>query len=103
MTKKIKHPSAKNAAQLTGILGLDPEETIQMEFRVQLNVKIVSVVKKRGLTHEEVAALAKASRTRITAVLNGNTSGISTDLLLRILYSLGYRIKASFSQRRLAA
>ncbi len=103
MSKKTKHPSARNAAQLAKVLGLSPEDSIEMEFRVQLNVKIVEVVKKKGLTHAEVAKLSKASRTRITAILNGNTSGISTDLLLRILYSLGYRIKASFLPTRIAA
>ena len=103
MSKKAKHPTARNAAQLAHILGLDPEDGVEMEFRAQLNVKIVEIVKKKSLTHAEVAKLAKASRTRITAILNGNTSGISTDLLLRILYSLGYRIKASFSPNRIAA
>ena len=103
MTKKARHPSAKNAFQLARLLGLDPEDGIEMEFRAQLNVKIVEVVNRKGLTHIEVSKLAKASRTRITAILNGNTSGISTDLLLRILYSLGYRVKASFSPARAAA
>ena len=103
MSKKTKHPTARNAAQLAQILGLDAHDGMEMEFRVQLNKKIVDVVKKKGLTHADVATLAGASRTRVTAILNGNTSGISTDLLLRILYALGYRIKASFLPNKIAA
>ena len=103
MAKKTKHLAPKNAAQLAKILNLAPEDGIEMEFRAQLNIKIVEVVNRKGLTHIEVAKLAKASRTRITAILNGNTSGISTDLLLRIIYSLGYRVKASFYPNRIAA
>jgi predicted XRE-type DNA-binding protein len=103
MNKKVKHPTAKNAAQLAHILSLDPQDGMEMEFRVQLNTKIVEIVKKKSLTHAEVARLANASRTRVTAILNGNTSGISTDLLLRILYSLGYKIRASFLANKIAA
>ena len=36
------------------------------------------------------------SRTRITAIMNRNTQGVSVDLLLRILARLGYRAKISF-------
>jgi predicted XRE-type DNA-binding protein len=92
MSKKTKHQSARNAFQLAHILGLDAQDSVEMEFRAQLNVKIVEIVKKRRLTRSKVAKLANASRTRVTAILNGKTVGISTDLLLRILHSLGYRI-----------
>jgi hypothetical protein len=37
--------------------------------------------------------LANTSRSRITAILNRNTHDVSTDLMLRILASLGYRAK----------
>ena len=36
------------------------------------------------------------SRTRITAVMNRNTQGVSVDFLLRIQARLGYRAKISF-------
>jgi predicted XRE-type DNA-binding protein len=103
MSKKSKHPRARNSLELAHMLGLDPQDGQEMEFRAQLNLKIAEIVKKKSLTHAEVAKISKASRTRITAILNGKTSGISTDLLLRIFYSLGYKIKASFSPNRLAA
>jgi len=34
--------------------------------------------------------------TRITAIMNRNTKDISTDLLLRVLYALGYTAKITF-------
>jgi hypothetical protein len=40
--------------------------------------------------------LARTSRTRVTAIMNRNTKNISTDLLLRVLYALGYTAKISF-------
>jgi predicted XRE-type DNA-binding protein len=93
----------KTNKDLQKILKLKPEDCIEIEFRTQLCAKITSIVKKKNLTHDEVAKLCKASRTRITAILNGSTKGVSTDMLLRILYNLGYRIKASFHANKIAA
>jgi predicted XRE-type DNA-binding protein len=64
-----------------------------MELRSDLNSKIAKIVERKRLTHAEVARLAKTSRTRVTAILNRNTKSISTDLLLRLLYALGYTAK----------
>jgi predicted XRE-type DNA-binding protein len=87
---------AKNAGDLADLIDLDPADAIEIDLRAKLNKKIIDAVAKRGLTHVEVARRAGASRTRITAILNGNTVGVSTDLLLRILYSLGYKARVSF-------
>lgn len=100
--KKEKAYTARNAAELADLLGLDAEDAIEIEFRAKLNKKIIETVKARRLTHEQAAKLAKTSRTRITAILNGNTSGVSSDLLLRILYSLGYKTRVSFAPVQLA-
>ena len=103
MAKKSKILVARNVSQLARILNLDAQAEIQMEFRAQLNFKIIEIVKKKSLTHSQVAEKSKASRTRVTAILNGNTSGISTDLMIRVLCSLGYRIEARFAPYRNAA
>ena len=87
---------ARNAAELAKVLGLTPAEGLEIEIRSDLNDKIVEVVKEKGLTHEQVAKVARTSRTRITAILNRNTHDISTDLMLRILASLGVQAKLRF-------
>jgi len=69
---------------------------MEIEFRSNLNDKIIEVVAKKGLTHADVARLAQTSRTRVTAILNRNTQDISTDLMLRVLSSLGVRVKLQF-------
>jgi predicted XRE-type DNA-binding protein len=74
-----------------------------MEFRARLNRKIVDLAKEQGLSHAEIAKTARASRTRVTSILNGNTAGISTDFLLRILYALGCKTVPTFSRIRPAA
>jgi predicted XRE-type DNA-binding protein len=87
---------AGNAINLAEVLGLK-EDAITMEFRARLNKKIVELVKAKGVTHAELAGKARASRTRITTILNGQTMGVSTDFLLRILYALGCKTVPTFS------
>ncbi len=103
MTKPKKRVVAHDAFELAEALGLKKEDAIAMEFRARLNHKIVALVKSKRLTHAEVARLSGASRTRITAILNGHTVGVSTDFLLRILYALGCKTVPTFSPVRSAA
>lgn len=103
MTKRQKTIIARDAFELAHVLGLSESDAIAMEFRARLNRKIVELAKAKHLTHSEIAVLASASRTRVTAILNGHTLGVSTDFLLRILYAMGCRTVPSFSPIRSAA
>lgn len=94
--KPSKTVVTHNAAELAEALGLAPSDSIEIEFRSDLNDKIIETVKRKGLTHEQVATLAHTSRTRITAIMNRNTHDISTDLLLRVMGSLGVHAKIQF-------
>ena len=96
--KKVKPVVARNARELAKALGLTPADGVEIEIRSNLNDKIIEVVNKRGLTHSQVAKLAHTSRTRVTAILNRNTHDISTDLMLRILASLGVQAKLQFKK-----
>ncbi len=73
-----------------------PADGMEIEFRSDLNDKIIEIVGKKELTHADVARLAHTSRTRVTAILNRNTHDISTDLMLRVLASLGVQAKLQF-------
>lgn len=94
--KKVKPIVARNARELAKALGLTPAAGLEIEIRSDLNDKIIEVVNKRELTHSQVAKLARTSRTRITAILNRNTQDISTDLMLRVIASLGVQAKLQF-------
>lgn len=96
--RKSKAIVTRNASELAKALGLTPAAGAEIELRSHLNSKIVDVVEKKGLTHSQVARLARTSRTRVTAVMNRNTKDISTDLLLRVLYALGYKAKVRFQR-----
>lgn len=98
MRKKAKVVTAKNAAELAEVLGLDRADGIELAVRSALNTKIIEVVEKRGLTHATVAALAHTSRTRVTAIMSRHTKDISTDLMLRVLGALGVTAKVTFGR-----
>ncbi len=88
---KIKPIRTNNSKDLAKTLGLSPAEGAEIEFRSELNSKIIDIVKKKKITHIQLAKLVSSSRTRMTALLNRNTSNISTDLMLRVLSALGYK------------
>lgn len=96
--RRSKPIVVKDAAELADVLGLSPVDGAEIQLRSDLNDKIIEVVRKTGLTHDQVAKLARTSRSRITAILNRNTKDVSTDLMLRIMASLGYRAKLTFSR-----
>jgi predicted XRE-type DNA-binding protein len=96
--KKSKALVTRSAGELAKALGLSPAAGAEIELRSHLNSKIAEVVQRQGLTHDQVARLAQTSRTRVTAIMNHNTKDISTDLMLRVLYALGYTAKIKFQR-----
>ncbi|HEY6943923.1 MAG TPA: XRE family transcriptional regulator [Candidatus Acidoferrum sp.] len=94
-TKAIVRRTAEEPARA---LGLTPADGAEIQLRSDLNSKIAEIVRRKGLTHAQVARLACTSRTRVTAILNRNTKDVSTDLLLRVLYALGYTAKIRFEK-----
>ncbi len=94
--KKVSPVVARNTREVAKALGLTPADGMEIQFRSDLNDKIIEVVRKKELTHADVARLAHTSRTRVTAILNRNTQDISTDLMLRVLGALGVHAKLQF-------
>lgn len=89
---------ARTPEELAEVLNLEPEDAQAWLFRIALAERISREVARRKLTHAQAAKLAATSRSRMTAILNGGLGDISTDLLLRILASLGVRVKPTFSR-----
>ncbi len=101
MKKSEKPIRARTAKDLGRVLGLSEAETCEMEFRSELTSALAKIIHNGKLTHAEIAQKAGTSRTRVTAIANGNTHGISTDLLIRVLSATGYR--AELRVRKTAA
>jgi len=62
-----------------------------------LAARLKEMARQQKYTHAQVASRSGTgtSRTRVTAILNGDLEHVSTDLLIRILASLGYQVRVS--------
>ncbi len=81
----------RSADELGKAFGLSAVDTAEMEFRSEITVSLTKIIQKGRLTHAEIAKRARTSRTRVTAIANGNTQGISTDVLIRVLAATGHK------------
>lgn len=90
-TKASKVIVVRTAKELGEVLGLSPADTAEMEFRSALTLAITKIIQSGRLTHAEIAKRAGTSRSRVTAIANGNTHGVSTDVMIRVLSATGYR------------
>jgi predicted XRE-type DNA-binding protein len=93
---KNKSLVARNSTELADALGLTEADRAAMEIQFELAKQIARETRRAEMTHAQLARLAGASRPRVTAILNGNLDGVSTDLLLRILAALGVRVRLRF-------
>ena len=93
---KNKTLVASDSKELAEVLGLTDADRAALEIQLELAEQIGVEVRRAGMTHARLAELAGASRPRVTAILNGNLDGVSTDLLLRILAALGVRVRLKF-------
>jgi predicted XRE-type DNA-binding protein len=93
-TKKI----IKSSKQLADSLNLSPADAVEWEVRYSITNKIIDIVTNNKLTVTEVAKKAGTSRARITKILKGDSLGISLDILVKIVASLGHIIKLNFKK-----
>jgi predicted XRE-type DNA-binding protein len=89
--KTQKNVIVRTVGDLGHALGLSVANTAQMEFRSELTVALAKIIQAGQSTHAEIAKGAGTSRTRVTAIANGNTHGVSTDVLIRVLAATGHR------------
>ena len=87
----LKNVIVRMVGDLGRALGLSAANTAEMEFRSKLTVALEKIIQAEQLTHAEIAKHAGTSRTRVTAIANGNTHGVSTDVFIRVLAATGYR------------
>jgi predicted XRE-type DNA-binding protein len=95
---KSKPVVARTPEELAQTLGLSGSESHEWQVQYALLKKLRQIVKAESLTHAQIAQRAGSSRTRVTAILNGNLDNVSSDLLIRLLSGLGYRVKVSVSR-----
>jgi predicted XRE-type DNA-binding protein len=100
---KIKPIVAATPEDLADALGLPRVAAGEWQFQHVLVARLKEIARRRKLTHAEIAKRAGTSRTRVTSILNNDLEHVSSDLMIRILASLGYRVKVSVVRSSKAA
>lgn len=70
-------------------LGFAPEEAAAIKLKVQLHTEILKVIKKRRLQPRQIEKLLEVPQPRVSELLNGKISQVSSDKLAQYLYLLG--------------
>jgi hypothetical protein len=92
---KVKPIVAHTPEELAAHLGLSRAAAKEWQVQHLLLKRLKEIAAREGITHAEIARRAGTSRTRVTAILNDDLEHVSSDLLIRIIGSLGYRVKVS--------
>jgi predicted XRE-type DNA-binding protein len=100
---KLKPTVARTPEALAEALGLSATDAKEWQVQYELLKRLKGIVRREKFTHAEIAKRAGTSRTRVTAILNDNLDNVSSDLLIRVLSSLGYRVRVSVSRASSAA
>src|SRR5882757_9894703 len=95
---KAKRIVAETPEALAGALGLSASDAREWQFQHELLVRLRAAVKREGITHASLADRTGTSRARVTGILNGNLEHVSSDLLIRLLTALGYRVHVRLSK-----
>jgi predicted XRE-type DNA-binding protein len=100
---KLKPTVARTPEELARALGLSSAAAKEWQVQHILLGRLKEITRRQKITHAEIAKRAGTSRTRVTAILNDDIAHVSSDLLIRILASLGYRVKISVVRSDTAA
>lgn len=90
----------KDSDELFVAAGLTPEEVLIANFRVAMCIEISRRAKRLELTQAALAERAGTSQANVSRIFNKNIGKLSTDLILRVLVSVGGKAKIDSSTVR---
>jgi len=95
--RRLKPIVCETQEELAVAMGLPAAEACEWQSQHALLKRLKEIVLMEGITHAEIAKRAGTSRTWVTAILNGDLDHASSDLLVRIIAGLGYRVSTTGS------
>jgi len=100
---RIKPTIATTPEALARAIGLSTVEAKEWRVQHALLRRLKDIAREHKFTDAEIAKRSGTSRTRVTAILNDDLEHVSTDLLIRMPASLGYRVRVSVIRSDTAA
>ena len=91
-TRKKNYVTAKNPKELGKVLGLPESDIALMEYKAELTALAVNAIEGSGLKVNEIVELSGVARSKVSAVKNSASVGVSCDLLIKIIAATGIKI-----------
>ena len=91
---------ATTPKRLADGLGIRKSRALEATIKAQLIAGVLGEVKRRKLTHADLATRAGLSRTTVTGMLSGSSQKITIDRVLRLVEAAG--LEAKLKLRRAA-
>ena len=89
-----------SATRLAAELGIPKSRALEATIKARLISGILAEVRRRGLTHAELAKRSGLSRTAVTGILSGSLQKVTIDRVLRLVEAAG--LEAELKVRRAA-
>jgi predicted XRE-type DNA-binding protein len=89
-----------SAKRLAEELDIPKSRALEATIKVRLISGILAEVRRRGLTHAELAKRSGLSRTTVTGILSGSLQKVTIDRVLRLVEAAG--LEAELKVRRAA-
>jgi predicted XRE-type DNA-binding protein len=95
---QLKTFTSKTPESLAEALELDKSVAVVWQVRHEVTERIISVFGSKEITNTDLAKRAETSRARITRILKRDTGDISLDVLIRMLGTLGQKVRMKISK-----
>ena len=92
-TKTANRPTHVTTGNVFADLSFSSEEAAVMALKVQLHIEIMKAVKRQKLTPRKLEKLLDVPQPRVSELLSGKLSKMSSDKLARYLHQLGRSVQ----------
>lgn len=89
--KENYQKSEKSAGNIFADLGIENSE--EELAKAKMAYAITQIIRKRGLTQKQAAALLETDQARISDIVNAKLGSVSYDRLIRFLHRLDYSVR----------
>ena len=93
MTSKKVGSSHVTKGNVFEDLGFSSEEAAVMALKTQLHIEILKVVKRRKLSPRQLEKILDVPQPRVSELLNGKISKVTSDRLAKYLHHLGRSVQ----------
>src|ERR1700730_12779529 len=80
-------------------LGYAEAEAVNIVARLELMAQIEDIIKARGWTQLQAATAIGIAQPRVSALMASHSEKFTVDMLMKLLYKLGKKVKLSVTDR----